>query len=137
MIYVDSPAPGWAPHSPTNLVAASWAITCCCCHCNTGFWPSWKSKSVSRGAVEVKAFGVGILEFRTLKCSRGMSGRDAGLERWRGWRPCPWVTGGCECEREGSGTGGEHGCGRGGCDRTPVLLYSGRPRMERKGSRGS
>lgn len=85
MISRDSQAPGWAPHSPASLVAASGAITGCCCHCSTGLWLSWKSTRVSREAGDVKAFGVGILEFRTLKCSRRVSGRDAGLERWRTW----------------------------------------------------
>lgn len=62
--------------------------------------------------------------------------RPGALEDVGNRRPCPWVTGGCECERERSGAGGQHGCGRGGCDRTPVLLSSGRPGMQRKGSWG-
>lgn len=45
--------------------------------------------------------------------------RPRALENVGDRRPCPWVTGSYEGERKGSGTGGEYGCGRGGCGKNP------------------
>ena len=140
MICVDSPAPGWTTPPPIprfcGRVLVRHLLLLSLQHWLLVDVEEQECQQRSRGSESVWRWKLGIQDLKTFMADVKRKCRPGALENMGDRRPCPWVTGSCEYEREGSGTGGERGCGRGGCRQNPYAAVLRQALDGKKGQPG-